>query len=166
MRCNAIREGLTGFVSDPRDNPGRFNEFRYNGARVFIDFAHNPHSIAAVCDALSVFPSTRRFLMLSQPGDCSDQDIDEATTTALQFQPDLIVAAEIGDYLRGRALSETPGLIEVSAIAAGIKPEHILYASSPSKGAKVILDQVQPGDLVLLLVLSDRERVFETLAGP
>ena len=104
--------------------------------------------------------------MLSQPGDCSDQDIDEATTTALQFQPDLIVAAEIGDYLRGRALSETPGLIEVSAIAAGIKPEHILYASSPSKGAKVILDQVQPGDLVLLLVLSDRERVFETLAGP
>lgn len=163
---NAIRAGLTGFVSDPRDNPGRFNEFRYNGARVFIDFAHNPHSIAAVCDALAVFPSTRRFLMLSQPGDRSDQDIDEATTTALQFQPDLIVAAEIGDYLRGRALSETPGLIEVSAIAAGIKPEHILYASSPSKGAKVILDQVQPGDLVLLLVLSDRERVFEILAGP
>ncbi len=163
---DAIRAGLAGFVSDPRDNPGRFNEFRYNGARVFIDFAHNPHSIAAVCDALAVFPSARRFLMLSQPGDRSDHDIDEAATTALQFQPDLIVAAEIADYLRGRALGETPRLIKASAIAAGIKPEHILPAGSPSDGARLILDQVQPGDLVLLLVLSDRESVFELLASP
>jgi hypothetical protein len=30
-------------------------------------------------------------------------------------------------------------------------------------GAKLILDEIQPGDLALLLVLSDREAVFEAL---
>ncbi len=162
----AIRVGLSSFISDPRNNPGRLNEFHYNGARVFVDFAHNPHSIAAVCDALALIPSERRFVLLSQPGDRSNQNIDEAVTAALQFQPDLIVAAEIADYLRGRTLGETPILIETAAISAGIKPERILHASSPSTGAKLILDQVQPGDLVLLLVLSDREGVFEILASP
>jgi cyanophycin synthetase len=162
----AIRAGLSSFISDPRSNPGRFNEFHYNGARIFVDFAHNAHSIEAVCDALALIPSERRFIMLSQPGDRSDQNIDEATTTALQFQPDLIVAAEIADYLRGRVLGETPSLIEKSAMDAGFRPEGILRASSPSEGVKLILDEVQPGDLVLLLVLSDRERVFEILASP
>ncbi len=161
----AIRAGLSSFISDPKNNPGRFNEFNYNGAQIFVDYAHNAHSIAAVCDALALIPSKRRFMMISQPGDRSDQSIDEATAAALQFQPDLIVAAEIADYLRGRALGEVPSLIETSAISAGIKPEDIFHARSPSEGAKLILDQVQPGDLALLLVLSDRERVFEILAG-
>ena len=161
---DVIRVGLSGFTSDSKDNPGRFNEFHYNGARVFVDFAHNPHSIAAMCDALAQVPSARRFIMISQPGDRSDQDIADATTAALQFQPDLIVVAEIEGYLRGRALGETPSLIETCAVASGIKPENILRASSPAHGVSLILSQILPGDLVLLLVLSDREAVLEQLA--
>jgi cyanophycin synthetase len=165
LPCDAIRLGLSSFVSDARNNPGRFNEFHHNGARIFVDFAHNPHSISAVCDAMALFPSKRRFMMLSQPGDRSDQSTADATIAALQFKPELIVIAEIEDYLRGRALDETPALIQTSAISAGIKPEHISHVSSPSIGAKQIFDQLQPGDLALLLVLSDRERVFEILAN-
>jgi len=161
----AVREGLSQFVSSPSDNPGRFNEFRHNGARIFIDFAHNPHSIAAVCDALAEIPSRRRLLMLSQPGDRSDQDIADAARTALRFRPDTIIVAEIADYLRGRALSETPDLIAATAIATGIDPNDIVYANTPSDGVLVALEQMQPGDLALLLVLSDRDRVFDMLAS-
>ncbi len=163
---NAIRSGLSGFVSDHKDNPGRFNEFQHNGARVFVDFAHNAHSIAAISDALSSMPSNRRFIMLSQPGDHSDQDIADVTHAALQFRPDIIVTAEIEDYLRGRELGETSSLIKSSAIAANIDPESILSASSAASGAKLILDLLQPGDLALLLVLSDREAVFDLLINP
>ncbi|MDT8326755.1 MAG: Mur ligase family protein [Roseovarius sp.] len=166
IKADAICAGLAGFVSDPRHNPGRFNEFHYSGARVFIDFAHNPHSIAAVCDALTLIPSARRFLMLSQPGDRSDHDIGEALRSALAFQPDRIVVAEIVDYLRGRSLGEVPGLIRASAIAAGVEPGQITQAASPSTGARLLLDRVQPGDLVLMLVLSDRDAVFDILTGP
>lgn len=166
ISTDAIRTGLSDFVSDHNDNPGRFNEFRYNGARVFVDFAHNAHSISAVCDTLSLTPSNRRFIMLSQPGDHSDQDIADVTNAALRFKPDVIVTAEIDDYLRGRDLGETPSLIKATAIAAKVDPEHILNASSPARGAKLILDLLQPGDLVLLLVLSHREAVFELLRNP
>ena len=103
-----IHAGLSGFVSDAKNNPCRFNEFTCNGAKIIVDFAHNAHSIAAVCDAMASISSERRFLLLSQPGDRSDQNITEVRLTALQFNPDLIVIAEIADYLRGRSLGEVP----------------------------------------------------------
>ncbi|SFG37566.1 UDP-N-acetylmuramyl tripeptide synthase [Sulfitobacter dubius] len=159
----AIRTGLKGFASDYRDNPGRFNEFHHKGARVFVDFAHNAHSISAVCDALSAIPSKRRFIMLSQPGNHSDQDIADVAQAALQFGPDVIVIAEIEDYLRGRRLGDTSAVLKEYLSAAEFPPEQILSAGSPPQGAKQILDELQPGDLALLLVLSDRGVIFDLL---
>ncbi|MCX8955565.1 hypothetical protein OU790_19295, partial [Ruegeria sp. NA] len=95
LPLEAVRHGLAGFKPDAKDNPGRCNEFQHNGAQVFVDFAHNPHSISAVCDALSALPANRRFIMLSHAGDRSDQDIRDVTATALKFQPDVVVAAEL-----------------------------------------------------------------------
>lgn len=159
----AIRTGLTGFASDHKDNPGRFNEFHHKGARVFVDFAHNAHSISAVCDALSAVPSKRRFIMLSQPGDHSDLDIADVAQAALQFGPDVIVTAEIEDYLRGRSLGETSAVLKANLSAAKFPPEQILSAGSPAIGAKQILDNLQSGDLALLLVLADRGAIFDLL---
>lgn len=160
---DAIRAGLSKFKPDAKDNPGRCNEFAHNGARVFVDFAHNPHSIAAVCDALSGLPAKRRFIMLSHAGDRSDQDIRDVTATALNFKPDVIVAAELEGYLRGRVLGEIPDLIEQSAAEHGIQPNRIQRAASPPQAAETILDQLQPGDLALLLVLSERDAVMNLL---
>jgi cyanophycin synthetase len=159
----AIQRGLSGFMPDAKDNPGRCNEFAHNGARVFVDFAHNPHSITAVCEALSGLPAKRRFIMLSHAGDRSDQDIHDVTVTALNFKPDVIVAAELEDYLRGRELGDIPALIEQTAAAHGFAVQQILRASSPSQAAGLILDQVEPGDLALLLVLSERDAVLKQL---
>lgn len=159
----AIRTGLASFKPDARDNPGRCNEFAYNGARVFVDFAHNPHSILAVCDALSELPAKRRFIMLSHAGDRSDQDISDVTATALNFKPNVIVAAELEGYLRGRELGEIPDLIEQAAAAHGFSADQIQRAASPSRAAAQILDQVAPGDIALLLVLSERDEVLKLL---
>ncbi|MFA3916682.1 Mur ligase family protein [Ruegeria hyattellae] len=159
----SICSGLSGFKPDAKDNPGRCNEFACNGARVFVDFAHNPHSIAAVCDAMSAIPAKRRFIMLSHAGDRSDQDINDVTQTALQFNPDVVVAVEMESYLRGRELGEIPALIRSAAIDAGLTSDSVLYAGSPTEAARVILDQLKPNDLALLLVLSERDAVFDLL---
>ncbi|MGR3617346.1 MAG: Mur ligase family protein [Paracoccaceae bacterium] len=159
----AIRTGLAHFKPDAKDNPGRCNEFAYNGARVFVDFAHNPHSISAVCEALSGLPAKRRYIMLSHAGDRSDQDIHDVTVTALQFKPDVIVAAELEGYLRGRQLGDIPTRIEQAAANHGITSEQVSHASSPTEAAKLILDRLEPGDLALLLVLSERDQVFQLL---
>ncbi|WP_120634249.1 Mur ligase family protein [Ruegeria sp. EL01] len=158
-----VRAGLAEFKPNARDNPGRCNEFSYNGARVFVDFAHNPHSIAAVCDAMSAIPAKRRFIMLSHAGDRSDQDIHDVTLTAMKFKPDVVVAVEMEGYLRGRKLGEIPTLIRRAAIDAGLRSDSVLSAGSPTEAARIILDQLQPGDLALLLVLSERDAVFELL---
>ncbi|WP_372570698.1 Mur ligase family protein [Ruegeria jejuensis] len=158
-----IRSGLANFKPDAKDNPGRCNEFSHNGARVFVDFAHNPHSIAAVCEAMSAIPAKRRFIMLSHAGDRSDQDIHDVTLTALEFKPDIVVAVEMENYLRGRELGEIPALIRQAAIDEGLTSDSVLFAGSPTEAARMILDQVQPNDLALLLVLSERDAVFELL---
>ncbi|NRB17838.1 MAG: Mur ligase [Rhodobacteraceae bacterium] len=160
---DAICTGLSTFRPNAKDNPGRCNEFAHNGARVFIDFAHNPHSIAAVCETMSGLPAKRRFILLSHAGDRSDQEIHDVTMTALQFEPDFVVSTEIEGYLRGRSLGEIPILIEKAVIGAGLSSDQLLFSDSPKHAARMILDQLQAGDLALLLVLAERDEVFQLL---
>ena len=159
---DAIVKGLTTFESKPEDNPGRCNEFVARGARVFVDFAHNPHSVEAVSDALAHLPSKRKYLLLGHAGDRSDQDINDLTVSALAFKPDEIVAVELKDYLRGRELGETSDLIEKACVDAGFKGT-VNKAGSPPAGTELIIDKLQEGDLALLLVLDERDKVFELL---
>ena len=160
---HAIVMGLCGFNSDAKDNPGRCNEFEVNGARVFVDFAHNAHSIAAVTKAIASIPANRRFLMLSHAGDRSDEDILEATKNALSLKPDVLIAADLPQYLRGRSLGDTLRLTHQQAQQQGMLAHQLGLAEGPAAGAQTILDQLQPGDVALLLVLSEREAVFNLI---
>ena len=159
----AICAGLSGFQNSPEDNPGRCNEFRVNGAKIYVDFAHNPHSIAAIIGAMSAIPAKRRFIMLSHAGDRSDQDVRDVTATALGLKPDYIIAVELLDYLRGREAGEVPALIHSECIKKGLRSDQIVMAASPFEGVEKVLAEVQQNDLALLLVLSEREKIFELL---
>ncbi len=160
----AIRQVLASFRSDATDNPGRANEFRLNGARVFVDFAHNPHSIAAVTSALGAVPARRRFILLSHAGDRSDEDIRGLTNGAFALKPDVVVAAENPKYLRGRQAGEVSALIRKACLGQGLSAENVQMADSPAAGAALILGQLGPDDLALLLVHDERGRIFEMLA--
>lgn len=162
----AIASALAGFHSDPKDNPGRLNEFAHNGARLFVDFAHNPHSIAAVTGALAALPAKRRFVMLAHAGDRSDDDIRGLARGACAFGPDWVMLTELPGYLRGRAPGDIPALLHAECLAQGIPADRILQADTPASGAAAIMDLVRPGDLALLLVHSERDEVFRMLGGP
>lgn len=161
----AIVQTLSTFRSDARDNPGRANEFAVNGARVFVDFAHNPHSIAAVTSALAALPAQRRFLLAMHAGDRSDAEIRALMQGAFALRPDVVVVAENPKYLRGRAEGEVPQILRQEAIALGLPPDAVLLAPRPSAGAAMILDLVAPGDLALLLVHDERAAIFDMLAS-
>ncbi len=162
----AIRKGLMNFKSDAEDNPGRGNQFLVKDARVFVDFAHNEHSMTAMAvmvDAMSAV--NQRWLMLSHAGDRSDEEIDHLTRAALKMKPDRIVVAEVEKYLRGRQPGEVPGLIAKSARKYGLSEDAVVYADSPLEGVKIIKSELQPGDLALLFVLADRDDVNKELLG-
>ena len=132
---------------------------------MFVDFAHNVHSISAISETLAAIPGRRRFLLQSHPGDRSDADIRAGTTAALAFRPDMLIAAEIPDHLRGRDPGEVPDMIKAAAIAGGLVPAQITAVQTPAQGARAILDQIAPGDVALLLVLSNRDQVFAMLGA-
>ncbi|HQY43299.1 MAG TPA: Mur ligase family protein [Paracoccaceae bacterium] len=161
----AIRRVLGSFRSDAKDNPGRANEFSIKGARLFVDFAHNPHSIAAVTSALAALPAKRRFVLLGHAGDRSDDDIRALTTGAFALRPDVVVAAENPKYLRGRPAGQIPDLIRQTSIQLGLAPDQVLMADSPSAGAAAIIDQLRPGDLALLLIHDERQKIFDLIAA-
>lgn len=159
----AIINGLTRFSASPDDNPGRCNEFNVNGARIFVDFAHNPHAIAAMSGLLENLPARRKFLLISHAGDRSDEEIKDLTRGALGFAPDTVVIAELEDYLRGRELGEVPALIERECLAENPAQTSIVHVASPSVGVQHILEQAGPDDIALVLALSDRDKVFELI---
>jgi UDP-N-acetylmuramyl tripeptide synthase len=161
----AIRDTLATFRSDPKDNPGRANEFSVNGARVFVDFAHNPHSIAAVTSALAALPARRRLVLLMHAGDRSDDEIRRLVEGAFVLRPDHVVVAENAKYLRGRSPGVIPALIRATAIGLGCAADRIVLRDTPADGARQIVDLLQPGDLALLLVHAERQEIFEMLGA-
>lgn len=162
---DAMARSLAAFRSDPRDNPGRLNEFSYNGARLFVDFAHNPHSIAAVTSALAGIPAKRCIVLMAHAGDRSDDDIRGLARGACALGPDVVMVTELPGYLRGRAPGEVPSILRAECLEQGIRADKILRADNPSAGVAMIMGLVRPGDLALLLVHSGRDKVFELLGA-
>ncbi len=163
LNNDAIHAGLSQFESNPKDNPGRCNEFAVNGARVFVDFAHNPHSISAVAETMASIPAKKRFVLMGIGGDRSDQDIRNAVNSALSLHPDYLVAVELPQHLRGRELGDVSCIIKEQGYEFGLSAEQVITAGSPVEGTAEVLKRLQPGDLALLLVLSEREQVFSLI---
>ncbi|MEH6587136.1 MAG: Mur ligase family protein [Halioglobus sp.] len=159
----AIRLGLASFSNNTQDNPGRCNEFEVGGARVFVDFAHNPHSIEAVAETMRCLPAKRRLLMLGHAGDRSDDEIRALTLGAMSLSPDQVVIAELPDYLRGRELGEVSEVIRRTCLASGLTNAKLNLCANPLEGAAVALDWLEKDDLALLLVLSDRPAVIDLI---
>ncbi len=159
----AIRGGLQAFHSDPADNPGRGNLFDIGGAKVLVDFAHNPHGLNAIINTVRRMPAQRRLVMVGQAGDRSDDDIRSLARAALGAEPNHIVIMALTDYRRGRAKGEVPRLLHDTFIALGMPETHLTHAPSCLAGVQAALDWSAPGDLLLLLVLTQRDAVFELL---
>ena len=159
----SVCEGFSEFHSNPVDNPGRCNEFVVGGAQVFVDFAHNPHSIEAVAATMSKLPARHRLLMLGHAGDRSDEDIRALTSGAFGLSPDHVIISELPDYLRGRESGEISAVIRDECLRLGLPEDQLSFCENPLVGAQRALELIEPGDLALLLVLSHRPEVIELL---
>ena len=155
-----LRAGLASFQGDEKDNPGRSNWFEKDGVRILVDFAHNEHGVLALADMLSRLPAERRVLLMSQAGDRLDRDITDMIRAGCQIEPDRMLICELPGYERGRDEGEVPALIREAAIDAGISPADIEVFPSPREAVSAALGNAQPGDLLVLLVLTQREEAL------
>lgn len=165
LPVESVRQGFSSFHSNPADNPGRCNEFLVNDARVFVDFAHNPHSIKAVAATMKNLPARRRFLMLGHAGDRSDEDIRALTEGAFGLSPDHVIIMELPDHLRGRESGEVSAIIRDECLRLGLHEDQLSFCENPLLGAECALELIEPGDLALLLALSHRAEVIDLLTA-
>jgi cyanophycin synthetase len=161
--ADALRATLCRFGLDPSDNPGRANVYELDDVRVVVDYAHNPHGIAALAGALEQVPSTRRLVLIGQAGDRDDGAIREMARAALALRPDRVVAKEMDAYLRGRAPGEVPGIIADELRRAGLPEAAIATAAGELLAVQEALDWARPGDLLILMLHQERNRVEELL---
>lgn len=164
LPLDAVRMGFRQFHNSPTDNPGRCNEFEIGGAQVFVDFAHNPHSIAAVANTMKNIPAKRRFLMLGHAGDRRDEEICGLTAGAFDLDPDHVVITELPDYLRGRESGEVSSVIQQECLRQGLSDQQMSLSANPLHGTQCVLSLLQAGDLALLLVHSQRDEIIELLS--
>jgi UDP-N-acetylmuramyl tripeptide synthase len=142
-------------------NPGRGNLFDIGGAKVLVDFAHNPHGIEALKSVAEHFGKRRRVLLIGQAGDRGDEAISELARAAWRLRPDKIVIKEMARYSRGREEHEVACLLTQRFVEAGADPDSISYQAKEIDGVKEALEWLEPGDFAIMLVHEDIHGMVE-----
>jgi cyanophycin synthetase len=157
---DSLKRGMMAFKGDEADNPGRGNWFELEGVRILVDFAHNAHGMTALAGMVGGVEAERRVLLMGQAGDRSDSDIRQLTQVACTMSPDKLLIAEMPGYERGREAGVVPELIRSTALESGVASEAISLYPSPVAAVESALDAVRPGDLLVVLALTQREEVL------
>ncbi|MDX1380743.1 MAG: Mur ligase family protein [Xanthomonadales bacterium] len=161
----AIAAGLAAFRGDERDNPGRGNWFEHavdgGPIRIVVDFAHNAHGLKALAEAVRQVPAERVVLLMGQAGDRMDRDVADLVAAGCEMHPDRLLVAELPGYERGRATGEMPALIRRCALENGVADERIELFDGPREATRDALAQARPGDLLVLLALTQRQEALE-----
>ena len=163
LPVDAMTAGLAGFADTPEENPGRGNFIELGGATLLIDFAHNPHGVAALAEAVRAFPATRRLIIAGQAGDRSDEDTREMTRAIWAANPDMVVIKELPKKLRGRQHGELPAVIADELTVLGVSPDAKTMTDNEFEAVKAALNWAKPGDLLVLLLHEDRAPVMDLI---
>jgi cyanophycin synthetase len=159
LPVEAIAAGLRSLTS----NVGRAMSMELGGAHVLLDYAHNPHGMAALVDFAKNLPAERRLLVLGQAGDRDDEAIRELARTAWRLRPDGIVVKELPEMLRGREPGEVPAVLQDEFLRLGMAPGSVATASTELEGIREALARARPGDLLILLSHTQRDEVLALL---
>ena len=163
----AIRKGLASFRGDEHDNPGRGNWFEHKVddgiIRILVDFAHNEHGMKALADAVRQVAAERIILLMGQAGDRPDQDIIDLVRAAVSIRPNQLLVAELPGYERGREPHEVPDLICAEAEKSGIPKTAMEIFPGPREATIQALSRARPGDLLVLLALTQRSAALSLI---
>jgi cyanophycin synthetase len=108
-----IREALTGFMPDERDNPGRFNIFQLDGYKVMLDYGHNVAGYEQVIQFLEKQDAERLVGVIGVPGDRMDEAIGQVGALCARHFDKLIVKEDADR--RGRAPGEVARILKTAA---------------------------------------------------
>ncbi len=160
---DAIRAALARFGRTPSDNPGRLSLLEYRGARIVVDFAHNPDGWLALSHALRHVPAQRRIAVIGQAGDRDDEALDELAAAVWSEHPDMVILKEMPKYLRGREPGDITGRLADAFRALDYPDQSLRHANGELAAVQLAIAESRPGDLLILGVHSDYPGVMRAL---
>ncbi|NOT34492.1 MAG: Mur ligase [Candidatus Eisenbacteria bacterium] len=163
LPLEAIRAGLRSFASTPEANPGRANLWRFGTLTAIVDYAHNPHGLAALAEMAAAVPATRRAIVLGQAGDRDDASIRELARAAASMQPDRVFLKEMERFRRGREPGVVLEILASEFRACGLPAAAIESHESETAAVDAAIAWAREGDLLLLTTHAERDQVFERL---
>jgi cyanophycin synthetase len=169
-----IRTGLSTFNTNFINNPGRMNVEKVKGARIIIDYGHNPSALLSQLQLVNGFYADqgnqgRKAIIFGLPGDRPDSTIINAVSN---------IAGEYNRYfikedwnLRGRQSGEVSTLIKNILLEKGVKEDQISthYGDETELNAiKAMYEWLELQDIVMLQaddVIKTRNYLLNTLAN-
>ena len=154
---DTICQGLASFVSDAQAVPGRFNVFDHRGATIIADYGHNPDAIQALTSAVLAMPARERSVVISGAGDRRDEDIRQQTRILGNAFDEVVLYEDACQ--RGRVEGEVVALLR-EGLQGATQTRRIHEVKGEFKAIDLAIDNLQPGDLCLILI----DQVEEALA--
>lgn len=151
VKIEDIRSALSSFQASVGQTPGRMNLFNLGSYHALVDYAHNPHSYAALGSFVQNWPG-ECIGVIGGPGDRRDEDFVSLGKLSAEIFDRIIVKE---DYdTRGRARGEVAKLIcqgiEEAIAQKAKKPVYELLLDEVA-AVNQALDQAPPGSLVVIL---------------
>lgn len=165
MPLDAIRSGLRTFNSNFETNPGRSNWFEVRGARVLLDYAHNPHGLRAILDTVDRLVDAsegpaRRVMLLSTAGDRTEAEIRELAAMAGEAGVEKILVADCVGYERELGPMGVPRILADELSKRG---RNVPMFASELEGVQAALGMIVPGDILMLLVKGERKESLKAI---
>jgi cyanophycin synthetase len=144
-----IVSGLQSFFQSATTTPGRLNFVDFDGFRVMIDYAHNPHGLTAMSELAVSLRRNRLVCVLGLPGDRRNEDIHEAARiVGTKF--DRVILRDDFD-LRGRQPGEVAGVLKNGLLAGGLAEEKISHRHAELDAITLAVEEAEPGDLIVYI---------------
>jgi cyanophycin synthetase len=144
-----IVSGLQSFFQSQTTTPGRLNITEFEGFRVMVDYAHNPHGLNAMSQLASAMRRGRLVCVLGLPGDRRNEDIFEAAKIVGQNFDQVVVRDDFD--LRGRQPGEVAKIIREGLIAGGLRESQIVERPVEAEAIALAVTEAQQGDLIVYI---------------
>jgi cyanophycin synthetase len=144
-----IVSGLQSFFQSATTTPGRLNLVELDGFRVMIDYAHNAHGLAAMCELADALRRGRLVCVLGLPGDRRNEDLFAAARVVGEHFDRVIVRDDFD--LRGRQPGEAAAIIREGLLAGGVEPAAIVNRPVEAEAIALAMTEALPGDLIVYI---------------
>jgi cyanophycin synthetase len=141
--------GLQSFFQSATTTPGRLNIVDFDGFRVMIDYAHNPHGLAAMSELADAMRRNRNICVIGLPGDRRDEDIRHAARIVGEHFDRVVVRDDFD--LRGRRPGEVAEIIREGLQAGGLHESQIVHRPVEEEAIGYAVSEGQPGDLIVYI---------------